>query len=256
MRRAWVRRLERCVIVGPSRAVRVISQSLFGCGGVLFGARLRRGRKTGSRLIHRRNGGSPRRGAFGVRGGPPRKTRFRLETPEWCVVRGGVLCGQGWGASEKDCTWELAGMPEVGRRSGRPGAGRWVGRTRLDGLTTNGTRLATSGIGLTRTEIRRSASGMGLNRKRSRVMRPGNRISERGGSRAGVGSMGREGCRDIRPSVHELYPNGNCSAHEPQARSVVTRSRDSSRKFAASSAVVNPSRRANLLRPIRATGGW
>ena len=120
--------------------------------------------------------------------------------------RGGVLCGQGWGASAKDWTSELDGMREVGR---------WVGRTRLDGLTTNGTRFATSGIGLTTTEIRRSASGMGLNRKRSRVMRRGSKSGERGGSRAGVGSMGREGCRDIRPSVYELYPNGNSLAHEP-----------------------------------------
>ena len=56
---------------------------------------------------------------------------------------------------------------------------------------------------------------VGLNRKRSRVMRWGSKSGERGGSRAGVGSMGREGCRDIRPSVHELYPNVNCSAHEP-----------------------------------------
>ena len=188
--------------------------------------------------------------------GPGRKTGFRLKTADWRVGRGGVLCGQGWGASENDWTTDLAGMVEVGRRSGRSGAGRWVGRTRLDGLAMNGIRFATRGIGLTTTEIRRRASGMGLNRKRSRVMRRGSKSGERGGSRAGVGSMWAEGCRDIRPSVHEVYPTGNCVAHEPQARSVVTRSRDSSRKFAASSAAVNPSRRANLLRPISAIGGW
>ena len=95
--------------------------------------------------------------------------------------------------------------------------GRWVGRTRLDGLAMNGTRLATSGIGLTTMEIRRSVSGMGLDRKRSRITRRGNKSGERGGSRAGVGSMWAEGCRDIRPSVHELCPTGNCVAHEALA---------------------------------------